>query len=55
MSHCPSEDYSPLRRFRNPAEMAPIAGPIDEKLIKRLDGRLLHAPDQAAMRTEGPA
>lgn len=29
----------PLRRFRNPAEMAPIAGPIDEKLIKAsMDG-----------------
>lgn len=41
--------FRPLRRFRNPAEMAPIAGPIDEKLIKRLDGRLLHAPDQAAI------
>jgi hypothetical protein len=34
----------PFRSFRDPAEVASIAGLLNEKLIERLDGRLLQAP-----------
>ena len=41
--------FRAFRRFRNPAEMASIANPLNDKLIKRLDRRLRQVPDQFAI------
>jgi hypothetical protein len=43
------EVLSPLPQGENRlSDFPPVAGPLNEKLIKRSDGRLFQAPDQIA-------